>query len=64
MYRSRAHGLLLLLLLPPPASSHNSPTVATHLPCAGGLYMYRSRAVFEGVSPRDLRPFHLDDHAR
>ena len=30
----------------------------------GGLYMYRSRALFAGVSPKDLRPFHLDDHAR
>lgn len=29
-----------------------------------GLYMYRSVATFQGVAPRDLRPFHLDDHAR
>lgn len=33
-------------------------------PLRAGLYMYRSRTVFQGVSPRDLRPFHLDDHAR
>lgn len=29
-----------------------------------GLYMYRSVATFLGIAPRDLRPFHLDDHAR
>ena len=33
-------------------------------PLRGGLYMYRSRAHFAGVSPRDLRPFHLEDSAR
>jgi len=48
-----AHPALTPTVLPPPT-----------FVLAGGLYMYRSRAVFEGVSPRDLRPFHLDDHAR
>lgn len=37
---------------------------AYRLPLRAGLYMYRSRAVLDGVSPRDVRPFHLDDAAR
>lgn len=30
----------------------------------GGLYVYRSVVRIEGLSPRDVRPFHLDDQAR
>lgn len=28
------------------------------------LFVYRTSVTFEGISPRDLRPFHLDDGAR
>lgn len=32
---------------------------AERLPLRGGLYIYRSRAVVEGVEPRDVRPFQV-----
>lgn len=34
------------------------------LPLRGGIYMYRSHVVIEGVAPHEVRPFHLDDQAR
>lgn len=37
---------------------------AWRMPLRKGLYMYRTRVVIEGVSPMEVRPFHLDDHAR
>lgn len=33
-------------------------------PLRRGLYLYRTRAVLEGVRPADVRAFHLDDAAR
>lgn len=33
-------------------------------PLRGGLYMYRSSALIEGVSPQQVRAFHLDDDVR
>ena len=30
----------------------------------GGLYLYRTCAVIDGVAPADVRRFHLDDEAR
>lgn len=37
---------------------------AWRLPLRNGLYAYKTSATFLDVSPRDLRPFHLDDNAR
>jgi hypothetical protein len=34
------------------------------LPLKRGLYVYLTRAVLEGVAPRDVRAFYLDDEAR
>lgn len=33
-------------------------------PLRGGLYMYRASAVLAGVSPREVRAFHMDDDIR
>ena len=30
----------------------------------GGLYLYRTCAIIDGVAPADVRRFHLDDEAR
>eukprot|EP00887_Chlorella_sp_A99_P004935 scaffold4.g4935.t1 len=46
------------------ASKEGLTYQAWRLPLRHGLYAYRSLAVMEGVAPRDVRPFQLDDHAR
>lgn len=37
---------------------------AWRLPLKSGLYLYRQSAVIGGATPRDVRPFHIDDQAR
>lgn len=34
------------------------------MPLRQGLYIYRSSVFMEGMDPREVRPFHLDDQAR
>lgn len=37
---------------------------AWRMPLRKGLFVYKTRVVIEGVGPSEVRPFHLDDHAR